>query len=390
MPVMKDASILAVGGCGGMGQAATKLIAENYGAGRLTIADFNLEKAQSWAEGLQEGFVDSVFIDLTKPESFGDLFRDYDLVLNLAPYRFNLPIMAGCLEGGCHYVDLGGLFHVTKEQLALDPKFTRLGKTAVLGIGASPGMANIAGEVGAREMDEVREIHIRTGAKGSKGGFPYSPITVLEEATLQPMLFTGGKLIAVEPLSGEQTYRMPEPIGEVMGFYSIHSELATFPFRYPGIQEVSFRVAFSAAMVQAIKALVSYGLTSREPLDLGGGQSISRWDFILKHFETFPRASGLSETKSVRVTTLGVKGGGDHAVQYEVVVDSRPDWELTATAVWTGFPAAVAAKLVLEGKARAGAHAPESLFEPKDILPELAAVGCAIVPSSEGDIIRHR
>lgn len=177
MPVMKDASILAVGGCGGMGQAATKLIAENYGAGRLTIADFNLEAAQSWAEGLQKGFVDSAFVDLTKPESF---------------------------------------------------------------------------------------------------------------------------------------------------------------------------------------------------------------------VETFPRASGLSETKSVRVTTLGVKGGSDHAVQYEVVVDSRPDWELTATAVWTGFPAAVAAKLVLAGKARVGAHAPESLFEPDDILPELAAVGCAIVPSPEGDIVRHR
>jgi saccharopine dehydrogenase (NAD+, L-lysine-forming) len=135
MPVMKDASILAVGGCGGMGQAATKLIAENYGAGRLTIADFNLEAAQSWAEGLQKGFVDSAFVDLTKPESFVELFKDYDLVLNLAPYRFNLPIMAGCLKGGCHYVDLGGLFHVTKEQLALDPKFTHLGKTAVLGIG---------------------------------------------------------------------------------------------------------------------------------------------------------------------------------------------------------------------------------------------------------------
>ena len=33
---------------------------------------------------------------------------------------------------------------------------------------------------------------------------------------------------------------------------------------------------------------------------------------------------------------------------------SRPDWELTATAVWTGFPAVVAAKLVLGGKVRAG------------------------------------
>ncbi len=61
MPVMKNASILAIGGCGGMGQAATKLLAENYGAGRLTIADFNLDAAQSWAGQLQKNFVDSAF-----------------------------------------------------------------------------------------------------------------------------------------------------------------------------------------------------------------------------------------------------------------------------------------------------------------------------------------
>lgn len=390
MPQIKDAAILAIGGSGPMGRAATKLISDHYGAGRLTVADFHLEEAQSWAQELQKSFVDAAFIDLDQPEAFGNRFRDYDLVLNLAPYRFNKAVMEGSLEGDCHYVDLGGLFHMTNRQLPLDPQFKAAGKTAVLGMGASPGMANLAAEVGAREMDQVREIHIRTGSKGSAGGFPYSPVTVLEEATFQPRLFTSGELKAVEPLSGEQTYRMPEPIGEVLGFYSIHSELATLPFRYPGIQEVSFRVAFSAELVQGIKILVGYGLTRREPLDLGGGVSFSPWDFLLKHFETFPRASGVAEKKSLRVTTLGKKDNKDLAVQYEVLVDSRPDWGLTATAVWTGFPAAVATKLILEGKTPAGAQAPEALFEPEDILPELAAVGCAIARSPEDAIIRNR
>jgi lysine 6-dehydrogenase len=390
MAHIKDASILAIGGSGAMGRAATKLIADCYGPRRLTVADFDLEAAQSWAQQLQESFVDAAFIDLGEPETFGGRFRDYDLVLNLAPYRFNKAVMEGSLAGDCHYVDLGGLFHMTNQQLPLDPKFQAIGKTAVLGMGASPGMANLAAEVGAREMDQVREIHIRTGSKGSAGGFPYSPITVLEEATLEPRLFTGGELKAVEPLSGEQTYRMPEPIGEVLGFYSIHSELATLPFRYPGIQEVSFRVAFSTELVQGTKTLVAFGLTRRDPLDLGGGASLSPWDFLITHFETFPRASGVSEKKSLRVTTLGKKDGKDHAVQYEVLVDSRPDWGLTATAVWTGFPAAVATKLILEGKTPAGAQAPEALFEPEDILPELAAVGCAIVRSPEEAVIRNR
>lgn len=386
---IKTAAILAIGGCGAMGRATTKLIAETYGAGRLTIADFNRSAADQWATSLNRDWIDSAFIDLNKPDTFGALFAAYDLVLNLAPYSFNNVIMAGCVEGNCHYIDLGGLYHRTVEQLKLDDAFKKIGKTAALGMGASPGMANLAAEACAKDLDAVKEIHIRTGAKGGQGGFPYSPVTILEEATFNPMVCSGGKVIQAEPLSGEQTYRMPEPIGEVTGFYSIHSELATLPFRYPGIQEVSFRVAFSHALVQGVKALVAYGLTSREALDLGNGTSLSRWDFLVKHLETLPRASGYTEQKSFRVSGLGVKNGNNKTVQYEVIANSRPDWELTATSVWTGFPAAVAAKLILDGKAEAGARAPEALFELPQILPELAKVGLAIVPSPESELINH-
>lgn len=385
--MMKNAKVLAVGGCGAMGQATTKLIAEDYEFDSLTIADFNIDKAQKWADSLDKPGIDAVYLDLSDSASIPSLFEKYDLVLNLAPYKFNLTIQEGCLKGDCHYIDLGGLYHFTQEQLKLDEKFRKIGKTAVLGMGASPGMANLAAEACALALDEIHEIHIRTGAKGGEGGFPYSPVTILEEATFEPMVCKNGKVGPVKPLSGEETYRMPDPIGQVTGFYSIHSELATLPYRYPEIKEVTFRVAFSEALVQGVKSLVNYGLTSRELLTLDNEFSISRWDFLVKHLETLPRASGFKETKSFRVTGRGLKDGESKTEQYEVVATSRPDWNLTATSVWTGFPAAVAAKLVLDGYSKPGAQAPESLFQLEDILPELARVGLAIVPSDESELI---
>ena len=51
--------------------------------------------------------------------------------------------MRACLEAGCHYIDLGGLYHVTGEQLALHDEFAAAGLLAVLGVGSSPGKTNL-------------------------------------------------------------------------------------------------------------------------------------------------------------------------------------------------------------------------------------------------------
>ena len=42
-----------------------------------------------------------------------------DVLVNSASYRVNLDAMRACLEAGCHYIDLGGLYHLTGEQLEL-------------------------------------------------------------------------------------------------------------------------------------------------------------------------------------------------------------------------------------------------------------------------------
>ena len=59
--------------------------------------------------------------------------------VNCADYRLNLPVMRGALEAGAHYVDLGGLYHVTKQQLELDGEFRARGVGALLGMGSAPG-----------------------------------------------------------------------------------------------------------------------------------------------------------------------------------------------------------------------------------------------------------
>jgi saccharopine dehydrogenase-like NADP-dependent oxidoreductase len=56
-----------------------------------------------------------------------------DILINTASYRVNLDAMEACLAAGCDYLDLGGLYWVTKSQLELADRFERAGRLALLG-----------------------------------------------------------------------------------------------------------------------------------------------------------------------------------------------------------------------------------------------------------------
>src|SRR5262249_23307660 len=73
-------------------------------------------------------------------------------LVNSASYRINLPAMRACLEAGRHYMALGGLYHVTAEQLELSGEFEQRGRLALLGIGSAPGKTNLLAARAAREL----------------------------------------------------------------------------------------------------------------------------------------------------------------------------------------------------------------------------------------------
>src|SRR5512132_2065894 len=78
-------------------------------------------------------------VDARDPASLSAAVEGSDVVVNAADYRLNLDVMRSALGAGAHYVDLGGLFHVTRQQLELDAEFGDAGLTAILGLGSAPG-----------------------------------------------------------------------------------------------------------------------------------------------------------------------------------------------------------------------------------------------------------
>ena len=63
-------------------------------------------------------------------------------MLNCVTYYWNLPVMRAALAARVPYSDLGGLYHGTQEQFALDDDFVAAGVPALLGMGSTPGITN--------------------------------------------------------------------------------------------------------------------------------------------------------------------------------------------------------------------------------------------------------
>jgi lysine 6-dehydrogenase len=184
-----------------MGRAIVRDLAENPEVGQIVVGDVDLGKTRTFVKELRSDKVSAKKVDVTKHRDLVKALQGVDVVANATWYEFNVEVMKACLKTHSHYLDLGGLYHVTKKQLKLDKAFKKAGITAVLGIGASPGITNVLAGYGASKLDSVDEVNIRTGAKGG-GGFAYSARTILDEVTMNPVIFENGEFRIVEPLSG--------------------------------------------------------------------------------------------------------------------------------------------------------------------------------------------
>ena len=363
--------VLVLGGCGAMGKAIVRDLNDNPEVNEIVIGDINLTKARAYAREVGSQKISVKKVDIKNQGQLVKACRGVNVVANASWYEFNVDVMKAALKTKSHYVDLGGLYHVSKKQLKLDKDFKKVGITAILGIGASPGITNVLAGYGASKLDSVREVHIRTGAKGG-GGFAYSAKTILDEVTMNPVVFENGKFKEVDPLSGKERYHLPSPVDEVEGFYSIHSELATLPFTIKGVKTVTFRVGFSPSLLQKVNVLLELGLLNTNQISIKGDK-ISPKDFLYNYLGTLTAPPSMDEFKSLQVEVIGKKGGVIKKLFFETVVKSSKKWNLRATAIWTGVPAAITAHWLGKGKILSkGVLPPEVGIDPEAFMSELA------------------
>jgi saccharopine dehydrogenase (NAD+, L-lysine-forming) len=365
---------IAVLGAGAMGSAAAVLLAR-HGDVDLLVLDVEPERAQRVAQriGAEGRGVDPSSGELVA------LLREVRTVAACIPYRANLPTMEAALSAGCHYADLGGLFHTTRKQLELHDRFAAAGLSAVLGIGSAPGLTNVLARLGADRLDRVDSIDIADGAvdlaaEGGAFGVPYSAETLLDEFTMPAMVFEDGELREVPAGSGVIDWDFPEPVGTQPAMYTLHSEPATLPWTIPGVRDVRWRLALPRAVHEGFAFLVGIGLASTEPVPTSAGPVAPR-EVLAAVLSRLPSPEG--EPRDVEYLDVRVRGGKDgRPVEHRALARFDPSPEgLSAGAFGTALPIAVSARWQAEGRVAPGVHPPETAFDPEAFLAALEAEG---------------
>src|SRR3989338_7908467 len=125
-----------------------------------------------------------------------------------------------------------------------------MGRTAILGIGGTPGITNVLVAYGSQILKKFNSIEITFADKDytEYAGFvlPYSFKTIVDEYTSKPAALKNGKIIFVKPRAEEKEYDFGKEFGKQKGFYTLHSELATFPdsFKKNGLKNCEFSATF--------------------------------------------------------------------------------------------------------------------------------------------------
>jgi saccharopine dehydrogenase-like NADP-dependent oxidoreductase len=377
---------IVVLGAGLMGRAVVWDLAGAREVAGIVVADFDRARAHDVARKFGRGRARGAFADVRDTQHLAKLLRGCDLVVNCTQYNWNLDVMRAALAAQVHYMDLGGLYYVTRKQFTLDREFRRIGKLAIPGMGGAPGITNVMARALADTMDRVHAIRVYNAGADEQNydspiAYSFSIATILDELTMSPVHFIGGRYVEKPMLSEPEPGTFPNPIGKITLRHSIHSELGTLAesFRKKGVQEVFFKINYDPKLVDLVRNLADAGFTGRELIAVNGTQVAPRAVLLALMQEKVPTKTPL-DVEALRVVVTGQstkKGKKKHVgLAMEMWADHAARPQLSAVARDTGFPAAIAA--VMHGRGEipgVGVQAPENVVPPEPFFRELKKRG---------------
>lgn len=371
------ATVVILGGAGGIGSVAVQALATAKTFDDIVVADVRLDAAQAVVDSVGDPRLRARAFDATDGASLAAVMGGADVVLNcVGPfYRFGPPILRAAIEAGVDYVDVCDDLAPTRTMLALDEQARARGVKALLGMGNSPGLANVFVKLCADTLldavDTVDIMHIH-------GGEPVEGPAVVKHRILamtDPVpLFVDGAFIEVQQLGPDGARQTLETDFHRVGPYPVypypHPETITLPKHIPGLRGATNRgVIFPLSYFELTQDMVRVGLCTTEPLQVGD-QTVVPIEVAVAHIlsqrpRLLAEAGVTGPAGCLKVVVNGQRHGEPRTLVFQ----------LSSTTVGagegTGIPAAAGAVLMARGGVKqAGVLPPEASVAPLELLME--------------------
>lgn len=362
--------IIIIGGAGDMGRVACSATVADPDIDSVLIADRDGTRAAELAEELGPK-ASARSLDITDRAALLAAIADADVVLNtVGPfYLYGRPVLEAAIEAGKHYVDIADDWEPTIEMLELDDAARDKGVTAIIGIGASPGLSNLLAAVAHGELDTVDRLY--TAWRGGSGipKAPENPDDVRPAAAIdhwihnlaEPIrVWRDGEFQAADALE-ELVIDYPG-IGPGTVWTCGHPEPITLPRYYPEISE-SLNVMFSRPGLIDAARKVRDRVRSGELTVPEASKEL-----ILSPSRRGPEAGPVPDFPGVFAYAEGTKNG--RLARVAVSTNYMPEGEMGEA---TCVPMAIAVGMLARGEIRAtGVLGPEGGIDPAIFFERLA------------------
>ena len=363
-------------GAGRMGYGAVfDLIKNSPDVETVTVADMDASKAKAVANAVDPARVTPREIDIADYEAARDLMRGHDSVISCVNYWYNVALSKAAIEVGANFCDLGGNNYIVDDQLGLDADAKAAGVSVIPDCGLAPGMVSILAMHGARQFDELREIHIRVG------GLPQEPQPPLDYQLVFSVEGLINEYIETARVIRDGEVRQVESMTELEdltfdGFppleaFQTSGGTSTLPESFLGkIRDLDYKTIRYAGHCDKFRTMIKLGLCSSDEI-VADFHKVSPRKVFGRLLEMHLPADQ-PDYVLVRVDFAGVAAGLEKRFRYDIVDKLDPRTGLSAMMRTTAFPASIIAQMMARGDVlERGATPQEKAIDPEKFVAEL-------------------
>lgn len=376
-------------GAGRMGYgAAYDLVHNSPDVDQVTVADFDLKKAEEVAEKVGTSRIDAHHIDVSNYSDVVRLMSGHDAVISCVNYWYNESLSRAAIETRANFCDLGGNNYVVDAQLALDEEAKAAGINIIPDCGLAPGMVSILAMHGAAKFDRLDEIHIRVG------GLPQNPQPPLDYQLVFSVEGLINEYIEVARVIRDGQITTVPSMTELEslsfdGFppleaFQTSGGTSTLPDTFLGkLRELDYKTIRYAGHCEKFKTMIDLGLCSSDEIVadfvkvkprkvfgelLQQNLPADGPDYVLVRLEF----EGTPKAAAQPVENMPASPNTTSRLRYDIVDKQDEATGLSAMMRTTAFPASIIAQMMAKGDVLVrGATPQEKAIDPESFVAEL-------------------
>ena len=341
-------------GAGRQGIAAAYDLARFGEASRVTLADFDQERAQAAADRVNQlarsRIADAIGLDVRDESASRRALKGYDVALSAVPYRYNLALTRAAIETGVSFCDMGGNTEIVRQQHALDPEARRAGVRVIPDCGMGPGMGNNLAVYAMELVGVAEDVYLYDGGLPQKPQPPWNYALTFNIEGLTNEYYGGmtilrdGKLFHAPCFTEFEMMDIP-PIGKLEAFL-IAGGASTTPWTFQGkLRTYDLKVLRYPGTFAQLKAFSDLGLFDLKPVRVNGGEVVPR-ELFNALFEPQVRVDDVRDVCIIRAHAKGKKNGQPTEAVVEVIDYYDETTGFTAMQRMTGWHISIVAAMM--------------------------------------------